>query len=49
MNITNERRAQIAQRLAELENPETGRLTPEAVVADAKRKTRHYTTCSSGM
>jgi hypothetical protein len=38
MSMTNERRAQIAQRLAELENPETGRLTPEAVVADAKRK-----------
>lgn len=26
------------RRLLELENPETGRVTPEAVVADAKRK-----------
>jgi hypothetical protein len=37
MSMTNERRAQIAQRLAELET-ETGELTAEAVVADAKRK-----------
>ena len=37
MNITNERRAQIERRLLELET-EAGKLTAEAVVADAKRK-----------
>lgn len=31
-----EQRAEIAKRLAELEDPVTGRLTPEAVVKDAK-------------
>lgn len=38
MRMTTEKREAVMRRLLELENPDTGRVTPEAVVADAKRK-----------
>jgi len=38
MSLSSEKRAAIAKRLAELCDPETGRITPEAVVADARKK-----------
>lgn len=37
-NITNDQREAIRERLAEIEKQNNGRLTPEAVVEDAKRK-----------
>ena len=35
-SMSAEQRAEVSRRLAQLEDPVTGRLTPEAVVADAK-------------